>query len=196
MIIWHDRFATHRVLRWAAGAGLAAALMLPAWPVAAQPTQPLQPIVTSGSAAMTEPDCSIQLSLANPSPGDQNVPHVLQISGTAFDRGATTGTGISQIQAFLGDRDEGGALIGVATQLATGPTGSWTMQASLPTSVTGGASIWVYSLSSVTTEEASVAVPIVVGGELAEGSTALPSTALISCPSVLAPTTPIVALGR
>jgi hypothetical protein len=183
MSIPHYRFATHRVLRWAAAAGLAAALSLPAWSVSAQ-------------TASTDPRCTIQLSVSNPTPGDQEVPTSLIMSGIAFDQTATDedDNGIAMIQAFLGDRNFGGQIIGTAAFQINGPAGSWIMEATLP-DVHGGDNIFVYALSSVTGQEASVAIPVVIQAPAPEGIE--PSTqSVVSCPSVLAPTVPIVALGH
>lgn len=193
MTSWNERFASHRVLRWAAGAGLAAALMLPSVPVGAD-TLPL-PISGPSTVAATGPFCSIQLTVSNPTPGDQNVPRGLMMSGIAFDRTAESGTGISHIQAFLGDRNLGGMLIGSALYTVGGPIGSWTLDANIPDNVTGGGSIFVYSLSSTTGQEASVAVPVIIASE-APANIPISTDAQVSCPSVLAPTGPIVALSR
>jgi hypothetical protein len=193
MTTWNKRFASHRVLRWAAGAGLAAALMLPSVPVGAQ-TLPL-PISGPSTVAATGPFCSIQLTVSNPTPGDQNVPRGLSMSGIAFDRTAESGPGISRIQAFLGNRNDGGMLIGNAVFTVGGPIGAWTLETSIPDNVTGGGSIFVYSLSSITGEEASVGVPVMIASQ-APANIPISMDAQVSCPSVLAPTGPIVALSR
>src|SRR5712692_4627970 len=76
-------------------------------------SQPGSPRLTSGRSptaqgevqtspiATTAANCAIHLSVANPNPGDQEIPRSLVMTGTALDGTATSGTGISQVQAFL-----------------------------------------------------------------------------------------------
>jgi hypothetical protein len=171
-------------LRWAAGLGLAATLALPAFPAAAQPE--------TGSGAATPSNCAIQFSVANPSPGNQEIPLSLTMSGTAMDATAKDGTGISRVQAFLGNRDAGGLFIGEAElgQQPVGPPGSWSISAAFPDNVVGGQQLFVYALSSVSGTEAVVNVPVAFGN--------IP-THLVSdqgqsfCPIVMAPTPPPIA---
>src|SRR5258708_3986143 len=115
-------------VRWAATLGLAAALALPSFPAAAQPELQTGPIASTPAA------CAIQLAVANPNPGEQEVPRALTMSGTALDSTATAGPGISQIQAFLGSRDQGGTLIGTAIMPGSfgGPPGAWSLTTTIP----------------------------------------------------------------
>jgi hypothetical protein len=48
------------------------------------------------------------LQLANPSPGAQLSQGDYVVSGLAYDPSATQGSGISNVELFLGRRDEGG----------------------------------------------------------------------------------------
>ena len=170
-------------LRWVASCGLAGALAVPALPAAAQPD-----LVTS-STASTPANCDIQLAVANPSPGDQDIPRTLAMSGTAHDTTAASGVGIAQVEAFLGNRDQGGTFIGAAT--FTNPTqapGAWSLITDIPAGVNGGQSVFVYSTSSVSGQEAFVSIPVVVGEALPVG---LVSTqAEVFCPARVAPPAP------
>jgi len=85
-------------VRWMVGAGLLTTLFLHA-------ARPLQAQIEEPVA--TAPDCEIQLSLSSPGAGATEVPLSVIMSGTALDVSSLQGTGISQVQAFLGSRDEG-----------------------------------------------------------------------------------------
>src|SRR5437868_1355412 len=121
-------------------------------PVAAQVEEPVA----------TGPDCAIQLSLANPDAGATKVPLSVAMSGTAVDVTAPQGTGISQVQAFLGARDDGGQFLGDAT-FDDSQVGSWTLLANFSPSAIGPRTLYVYAQSSSSDVEASLAVPITVG---------------------------------
>ena len=184
MKLSHDRFPTRRGLRWATGVFLAVALTWPALPAAAQPE------LTSGPIAATPANCAIQFSVANPNPGNQEIPRTLIMSGTALDATATSGTGISQVQAFLGNRDTGGTFIGAwaPTTSVVGPAGAWSLTADMPPNAIGGQNVFVYSLSSVTGQEAVIQIPIAFGSvptdELSDVATSF-------CPEMLTPPVPI-----
>jgi hypothetical protein len=184
----HVRFAERRCLRWAAGLGLAVSLALPTLPVAAQPE------VTSGTNGSTASNCAIQLSVANPSPGNQEIPFNLIMSGSAMDQTAKTGTGISRVEAFLGNRDAGGTFIGQAdlTQPQIGPPGTWSLSASFPDTAIGGQNIFVYALSSVSGQEAVVMIPIAFGSVPTD---LVADQGQSFCPMVMAPTSPPTAAG-
>src|SRR5438128_10948765 len=74
-------------LRWLAACGVTAALALPSIPAAAQVGD------ATSSGASTPANCTIQLSVANPNLGDQEIPHTLIMSGTAVDTTAASGAG-------------------------------------------------------------------------------------------------------
>jgi plastocyanin len=110
-------------------------------------------------------NCAIHLSVANPSPGDQEIPRSLVMSGTALDGTATSGSGISRVEAFLGNRDAGGTFVGMAGTPAAG-LGAWSLTATFPPNMSGGQNLFVYGMSSVSGQEAIVSIPIVVGEAL------------------------------
>jgi hypothetical protein len=187
MRVLHPRPLVSRGARLAAGLGLACVL---AAPVGSAAAQTLTPPVETG------PSCSIQFHLSNPSPGDQQVPRSLMISGTALDQTApaNSGNGISEIQAFIGNRDAGGMFVGSATFSTMSPD-SWSMLASIPNGISGGQDLFMYATSSVTGQQAVLDVPIVVGEQLPTGIT-VSDTFRVSCPSiVLAPSGPPVTAG-
>jgi hypothetical protein len=185
----YDRIRKKRGLRWGACVGLAMLLTLPALPAAAQPE------VSSGPIASTPANCAIHLSVANPSPGDQEVPHSLVMSGSALDFTATSGTGISQIQAFLGNRDTGGAFIGewTPTTFVVGPPGSWSLTAEMPANAIGGQQVFVYGMSSVSGQEAVVSVPFAFGSVPTDE---VSDVAQSFCPEVMPAIIPVVALAH
>ncbi|MBV8714726.1 MAG: hypothetical protein JO318_07520 [Chloroflexi bacterium] len=187
-----------RVLRPRLVVGLASAFAIAAFaaPVSAQIITPAPISVTPPAVADTGPLCSVQLHLSNPSPGDQQVPRSLVMSGTAADRTAPADSAdsISQVQAFLGDRNTGGLFIGQGSFSATSPE-SWSLTTSIPESVSGGQNLFVYATSAISGQVASVEVPVVIGMELPSGIT-VSDTPTVSCPSIVrAPSPPLVALS-
>jgi plastocyanin len=181
MEIKHGRIPRDAGLRWAAAVGLTAALVLQAVPATAQPG------IQSGPVAATQPDCTIQLAIGNPSPGEQQVPHTIVMNGTAMDETAASGTGISQIQAFLGNRDTGGRFLGTAFFPASDIPGAWSLPAFIPDDVFGGQNLFVYSMSSVSGQEAFIQLPVVVGESLSPDISP-PNVAQSFCPLLIAPT--------
>jgi plastocyanin len=168
---------------------MATVMALPAIPATAQPE------VQSGPIAATPADCTIRLSVANPSPGDQEVPRSLVLSGNAIDATATSGSGISQVEAFLGNRDFGGTLVGIGS---LGSTGNWSLTTEMPPNISGGQSLFVYSQSSISGQEAFVSIPVVIGESLS--GMPVSENAVAFCPSLMptpAPTTaPIIATAE
>jgi plastocyanin len=117
------------------------------------------------------------------------------MSGTALDGTARSGTGISEVQAFLGNRDQGGTFVGAASPVLVpaGIPGSWSLTATLPANSIGGQEMFVYGRSSVSGQEAMVSIPIVVGEGLTNPP--IPTMAQSFCPTVMAPAaraTPVV----
>jgi hypothetical protein len=56
--------------------------------------------------------CGVVLDVANPSSGAKVPRGRLNIEGVAYDKNATTGTGVDMVSGFIGDRDLGGATAG------------------------------------------------------------------------------------
>ena len=81
---------------------------------------------------------------------------------TALDSSASFLGGVDLVQAFVGQRDAGGTLVGTAS-FALSPTlapGAWSLTASIPGDITGGRDLVVYGRSSVSGQEAFVSIPI------------------------------------
>jgi hypothetical protein len=171
-------------LRWVVATAILAALAVPSFASA-------DPLVRPRPVAATGPACAVQLQVANPSPGDTNLPRSLVMSGSAADRTAPSGSGsgIAQVQAFLGNRDEGGMLLGTATLAPAvfGEPGAWTLTATFPGDISGGATIFVYALSAVSGQEAIVSVPVIVGRSAPAGGFPPPTTAGVACPGLALP---------
>src|SRR5262249_41542042 len=158
-------------LRLLVSAGLlATSFVHSADPIAAQ----LEPPVATG------PACDIQLSLGNPAAGTTEVPLSVVMNGTAFDMTAADGTGISQVQAFLGSRDQGGAFLGEATFVPDGPFGAWTLLANFPPTAAGPGDLFIYGQSASSGLEATLDVPITIAE-----STPPPDSAVAICPSMI-----------
>jgi len=114
----------------------------------------------ASTAAMSCPD----LSVANPNPGDNLVPGAYIISGEAFDPAATTGSGISRVDLFLGLRDEGGTILGSAVPgEGTDNPRFFSVEVTVPEGFNRGTSFAAYALSSVSGQETTVSFPVFVG---------------------------------
>ena len=80
-------------------------------PMATTPAASTTPAMTTTTTAMAPSASTITLQVGNPSPGDTVHVGGLNISGAAWDKAATTGSGIDRIDIFLDDRDSGGMLL-------------------------------------------------------------------------------------
>ena len=100
------------------------------------------------------------LSVANPQPGDQLPRGRVVMQGQAFDRAASSGSGVDRVSIFLDDRDAGGQHVGDATLGQPGVTG-FTVSADL-SRASGGHTLFVYAHSAVTGRETSVSFPITI----------------------------------
>jgi len=140
---------------------------------------------TSASAAAT---CPV-LSLANPSPGDTLVPGGLIISGTAYDPGATSGSGIERVDLFLGARDQGGTILGTAIPGASGTDPrAFSIEVTIPNGMNRGTDFAAYAISEVSGHESGVIFPIFVGTPERTSATPTPlpttETQVSTCPTV------------
>src|SRR5712691_5251554 len=144
-----------RQVRWMALLAVAATLILTSLPALAQ---------TESMGG----DCSaIQFELANPAPGSRVDPGTYIVQGVALDTRSEDGPGIDRIDFFLGNREQGGVLLGHAVPggEALGPFGpdSFQTRISVPPNLTGSRDIFGYAHSTVTDQENVIAVPIAVG---------------------------------
>ena len=124
------------------------------------------------------------LQLSNPSPGDVLSQGDYIVSGVAFDPSATNGSGVSHIDLFLGNRDDGGLFIGSVL-----PTSDrqWSIKASLPSNASGQHDFVAYAYSSVDGQQTSVSVPVFVGA--APTPTPIPSAGSNPSPVALSSST-------
>ena len=91
-----------RQVRWVALLAVAATLAMTSLPALAQ---------TESMGG----DCSaIQFEMANPAPGSRVDPGTYIVQGIALDTRAEDGPGIDRIDFFLGNREQGGVLLGHA----------------------------------------------------------------------------------
>lgn len=105
------------------------------------------------------------LSLGNPNPGDIVQSGDYVVSGAAWDPAATSGSGISRVDLFLGRRDAGGTFLGSATPGSPDPTNprAFSTTVTLPDNFNSGADFAAYAISSVSGQETTVVRSIFVG---------------------------------
>ncbi|MBV9354126.1 MAG: hypothetical protein JO023_01235 [Chloroflexi bacterium] len=99
------------------------------------------------------------LNVINPQPRTSLLTGPVGVSGTAYDRQASSGSGVDGVQIFLDNRDSGGTFLANAMMESGGPN-SWQATISLPTNNTGVHALYFYAKSSVTGKETVVSVPI------------------------------------
>jgi hypothetical protein len=121
--------------------------------------------VFAQAATTTTGDCSaIQFDVSNPSPGSHVDAGPIVLQGIAFDSRDENGGGIDRVDFFLGNRDEGGVLIGHAVPSGSGPfdATSFSTTVMLPNQP-GGHELWGYAHSTVSGQESIISFPIAVG---------------------------------
>lgn len=127
----------------------------------------------AGAQVTSAPPEMPVVQLANPNPGDLLPVGDYVVTGAAFDPAATTGSGVSRVDLFLGSREAGGIFLGSAvpgqdsigsvtpnTRLAE--TG-FQLTVTLPGTSTGGTDVLAYAYSSVTGRETSQRTPVYIG---------------------------------
>jgi hypothetical protein len=130
-----------------------------------------------GIAPAFAQESTIEFSLANPTPGDTIHVGGNVFQGAAMDTAAEEGTGIDSIDIFLGNRDEGGTLIGHGTYDLTTVSesdsgamlvgmpdepGMWNAVVTVPANKTGANTLWVYVHSAISDQEMSVSLPVTI----------------------------------
>jgi hypothetical protein len=128
---------------------------------------------TPAGAQTTKPPTMPIVQLANPSAGDVLPVGDYQVIGTAYDPAATSGSGISHVDLFLGSRDTGGVFLGTAVPgqdaIANVTPGSHLAQTgfevtvSLPQSATGGTDFVAYAYSSLGEQVGMQTLPVHLG---------------------------------
>jgi hypothetical protein len=118
------------------------------------------------AAAQTAPtmvaSCPV-LSLGNPGPGDNIFQGDMIISGQAYDPAATSGSGITRVDLFLGRRDEGGIFLGSAVPGTADNPRAFSTKVTIPSNFNSGAEFAAYAISAVSGTETTVTFPITVG---------------------------------
>lgn len=108
------------------------------------------------------------LQLANPSAGDVVLNGDYVIQGIAYDPSNNDGAGVSRVDLFLGNRDEGGLFLGEAVPSADGIAGmhlaqdSFQLTVTMPNNANGGRNLFAYAITPAG-DETVVSVPIYVG---------------------------------
>lgn len=114
------------------------------------------------------------LEIASPSPGAVVSTGDFVVVGTAFDPAATSGSGISHVDLFLGDREQGGLFIGSAipgedalqglTPGSQAAASSFSVTVTMPTTLMGGSrDFHAYAYSSLTGKATDVSMPVYIG---------------------------------
>ena len=101
------------------------------------------------------------LNVANPQPNDLLPRGRYVMQGQAFDRAATSGTGVDRVSVFVDDRDAGGQHLADANLGQPTATG-FTVSADF-SRVSGTHALFVYARSSVTGKETVVNFPVSIG---------------------------------
>ncbi len=128
----------------------------------------------------------MQFELSNPRPGSRVDPGSLIVQGIALDSRSEDGPGIDRIDFFLGNREQGGVLLGHAVPGgadAFGPFGpnSFQTRISVPPNLTGGRDIFGYAHSTVTDQEDVIAVPVAVGVDPSRVANQMGTPSVQSC---------------
>jgi hypothetical protein len=115
---------------------------------------------TASSTTTSSPSgSSIVLEVGNPSPGDTILSGAYNMVGRAFDKTATSGSGIDRVDVFLDSRDEGGLFLGEAS---TVNNNVWSVTVTLPNNNLGLHNLTVYAHSSVNGAQQTEVIPITV----------------------------------
>jgi hypothetical protein len=109
--------------------------------------------------SMAPSQSTITLSIGNPSPNDTIKVGAFTVQGDAFDKVASSGSGIDRIDIFLDNRDSGGTFLSTAT---LGTTSFWQAVLNLPSNQTGLHELWFYAHSSATGQTLAVSVPVTI----------------------------------
>jgi hypothetical protein len=173
-------------------------LSLSAMSVGAQTTTPPSTPATQMACVGGSPF----LSLANPSAGDVLLTGDYMVSGNAWEIAGPAGEGVSRVDLFLGNRDDGGLFLGtgVPGEAATGftpgsvlATTSFAITTTVPNIADGGRDFVAYAYSP-SGQETSVSVPIFVGAPPV--STPQTSTSAAPVPMVSTTTRRLLRISR
>jgi hypothetical protein len=138
----------------------AAAPAAPSAPVASGTPAPAAPPAAAGAGAAANA-CPI-LTLGNPNPGDTMAQGGLVISGGAVIPGLSPAPGVTRVDLFLGERDQGGTFLGSAVpgNGNAGPT-SWSVEVTVP-NLGRGTDFAAYAIGA-NGQETTITFPVFVG---------------------------------
>jgi hypothetical protein len=120
-----------------------------------QPNAPTGP----ASATSTTPGATtLTFSVGNPSPGDTVKAGGLTVQGVAFDRATLQGSGVTRVDIFLDNRDNGGMALG---QAVPGDGNVWQATVILPNNQLGQHTL-SFAAHAVSGAESDVAIPITI----------------------------------
>jgi len=159
----------------------------------AEPAQQAATATPAGAGQTCTSTQGIQLSLANPQPGDTLLSGVpINISGIAYDAASNSGSGIASVMVYLGDRNAGGLSLGTALlgqPNPEAPAGSQFANAgfrvrtpSLPTG-SGARTLFVYARSAITNAERILQVPVFLNSAPTPVRGQVPTTVLTAAPA-------------
>jgi hypothetical protein len=117
------------------------------------------------------------LSLGNPNPADNLIPGGYFISGTAYDPSAMQGSGISRVDLFLGERENGGTFLGSAVpgNVPGGSPRAFSIEVQVPTNMNRGVDFAAYAISANTGMETTITFPVLVGDQPAKNPAVTPT---------------------
>jgi hypothetical protein len=131
----------------------------PAGPVIARPGA-AAPAPAAALPAIIQPGPSLVLSVGNPQPGDSLPRGKYQMQGLAFDRAASSGSGVDRVSVFVDDRDTGGQHVGDAV-LGQPVANGFSVTVDL-SRASGDHNLYVYARSAVTGKETTVNFPVTI----------------------------------
>jgi hypothetical protein len=112
------------------------------------------------------------VQINNPVPGGLVPSGNIVISGVAYDPAATQGAGVSRVDLFLGDRDQGGLYLGSAVPGENAMLGltpgseaaehSFQVTVKVPSTMSGGIDLRAYAYSALTGNTTMLATPIFI----------------------------------
>jgi hypothetical protein len=143
--------------------------MLPVPPASPVPAASAVPAMVTTAAT-----CPV-LSLGNPNPADDLTPGGYFISGLAYDPSATQGSGVARVDLFLGERDNGGTILGSAVpgEVAGSDPRAFSLEVQVP-NINRGLDFAAYAIS-LTGQQTAVTFPILVGVPPAKNPAAAPT---------------------
>jgi hypothetical protein len=127
-------------------------------------------------ATTAQQSACLRLEVANPTPGDLVPAGGYVIGGFAFDPASTSGPGVTEVQVFLDDPNQGGSVIGSTSAKGLGLSSStaasfgdqfassgFTLTVQIPTSAAGGPHALFIAAQANSGRVGTVAIPVVVG---------------------------------